>query len=310
LRRRIARRIGQVADTRVAISGSGKLGRQVASAVAAAPGITPVAFVKRTIGPMADIRVAISGSGKMGRQVASAVTAEPGMAPVAFIDALASTGKIDHLPVFTDPEVCFDEKTPDVVIDFTNAAWTPGLAEAALSRKVRLVIGTTGLTTEFMTWLEKETKKRKVGAVVAANFAIGAVLMMHFARQAARFFDNAEIIELHHDQKVDAPSGTAKATAELMRAARENDFTHPPTEKETVPGSRGAELGGIAIHSVRLPGLVAHQEVIFGGLGQTLVIRHDTTGRDSFMPGVIAATREVMNLDHLVVGLDKLFGLA
>jgi len=141
---------------------------------------------------------------------------------------------------------------------------------------------------------------------IAANFAIGAVLMMHFAAQAARFFDNAEIIELHHDQKVDAPSGTAKTTAELMRAARKDPFVHPLTEKETVPGTRGGELGGIAIHSVRLPGLVAHQEVIFGGLGQTLTIRHDSTGRDSFMPGVIAATRAVMGIDHLVVGLDEL----
>jgi 4-hydroxy-tetrahydrodipicolinate reductase len=133
--------------------------------------------------------------------------------------------------------------------------------------------------------------------------------MMHFARQAARFFDNAEIIELHHDQKVDAPSGTAKTTAELMRAARKGPFVHPSTEKETIPGTRGGELGGIAIHSVRLPGLVAHQEVIFGGLGQTLTIRHDSTGRDSFMPGVVAAARAVMGLDHLVVGLDALLGL-
>jgi 4-hydroxy-tetrahydrodipicolinate reductase len=160
-----------------------------------------------------------------------------------------------------------------------------------------------------MTWLEHEAAERKLGVVVAANFAVGAVLMMHFARQAARFFENAEIIELHHDQKVDAPSGTAKATAELMRAAREKPFVYPPTEKETIPGARGAEYGGIAIHSVRLPGLVAHQEVIFGGLGQTLTIRHDTTGRDSFMPGVIVAARAVMDLDHLVTGLDALFGL-
>ena len=245
----------------------------------------------------------------MGRQVAEAVGAAEGMHAVAFLDAMATSGKIDHLPVFTDPGACFLEKDPDVVIDFTNAAWTPGLAEAALARNVRMVIGTTGLSGEFMTWLEKEAAARKIGVVVAANFAIGAVLMMHFAQQAARFFDNAEIIELHHDQKVDSPSGTAKTTAELMRAARENSFTHPVSERETLPGARGAESGGIAIHSVRLPGLVAHQEVIFGGLGQTLTIRHDTTGRDSFMPGVILATREVIGLHKLVVGLDALFGL-
>ena len=262
-----------------------------------------------TIPPMADIRVVVSGSGKMGRQVAETLKAEPGLTPVAFLDGLATVGKIDHLPVFSDAVACFAEKTPDVVIDFTNAAWTPGVAEAALASGVRMVIGTTGLSAEFMSWVEAEAKKSKMGVVVAANFAIGAVLMMHFARQAARFFDHAEIIELHHDQKVDAPSGTAKTTAELMRAAREEAFTHPATENETIPGARGAEFGGIAIHSVRLPGLVAHQEVLFGGLGQTLSIRHDTTGRESFMPGVMMAAKAVMDLDHLVVGLDELFGL-
>ncbi|MBI5948505.1 MAG: 4-hydroxy-tetrahydrodipicolinate reductase [Chloroflexi bacterium] len=259
---------------------------------------------------MTEIRVVVSGSGKMGRQVGEAVAAAEGMTPVAYVDGLAAPGTFAGLPLYRDAGQCFAETKADAVIDFTNAAWTPVLAKAALAAGVRPVIGTTGLPAEFMRWLESESRGRKVGAVVAANFAIGAVLMMHFARQAARFFDNAEIIELHHDQKVDAPSGTAKTTAELMRAERKAPFIHPPTEKETIPGTRGGELGGIAIHSVRLPGLVAHQEVIFGGIGQTLTIRHDSTGRDSFMPGVIAATRAVMGLDHLVVGLDALFGLA
>jgi 4-hydroxy-tetrahydrodipicolinate reductase len=258
---------------------------------------------------MTDIRIAVSGAGRMGRQVAAAVLAEPGMTPVAYVDGLASPGAIDGLPLFNDAGACFDDLKPDVVIDFTNADWTPRLAEAALQRGVRLVIGTTGLTAEFMAWLEREAADRRTGAVVAANFAIGAVLMMAFARQASRFFDFAEIIELHHDQKVDSPSGTAKTTAEGMLAARGRPFTHPESEIEPLPGARGAELGGIAIHSVRLQGLVAHQEVLFGGLGQTLSIRHDTTGRDSFMPGVLAATREVMKLEKLVVGLDELFGL-
>jgi 4-hydroxy-tetrahydrodipicolinate reductase len=171
------------------------------------------------------------------------------------------------------------------------------------------VIGTTGLSDDFMAWLEQESHARRVGVVVAANFAIGAVLMMHFAKQAARFFESAEIIELHHDQKVDSPSGTAITTARLMREARETSFAHRDSDREPLPGARGAEDGGIAIHSVRLPGLVAHQEVLFGGLGQTLSIRHDTTGRDSFMPGVLMATKAVMELDHLVVGLEGLFGL-
>jgi 4-hydroxy-tetrahydrodipicolinate reductase len=259
---------------------------------------------------MDELRVLISGSGKMGRQLAEALAGAERMAAVAFVDALATASPIGGLPVFTAAGRALDETKPDVVVDFTNAAWTPVLAREALPRGARLVVGTTGLAPAFVDWLRDEASARQLGVVVAPNFAIGAVLMMHFARQAARFFDNAEIIELHHDQKVDAPSGTARTTAEMMRAARGREFTFPKTEKETVPGARGAELGGIAIHSVRLPGLVAHQEVIFGGLGQTLTIRHDSTGRDSFMPGVLAAVREVLRLDRLVLGLDELFGLS
>lgn len=245
----------------------------------------------------------------MGREVAAAVLAADGMTPVAYVDGLAEPGALEGIPLYNDATTCFDAVPADVVIDFTNAAWTPKVAEAALAHGVRPVIGTTGLPADFIEWLRKEAAGRKIGAVVAANFAISAVLLMHFARQAARFFDSAEIIELHHDKKVDSPSGTAKTTAEGMLAARGKPFSHTESEMETVIGARGAELGGIAIHSVRLQGLVAHQEVIFGGLGQTLTIRQDSMGRDSFMPGVIAATREVMNVDHLVVGLDALFGL-
>ncbi|MEX0782995.1 MAG: 4-hydroxy-tetrahydrodipicolinate reductase [Dehalococcoidia bacterium] len=259
---------------------------------------------------MDQIRVLASGSGKMGRQVGAAVHAQADMELLGFVDAFASADHCEGLPCLRDPELAVREFHPDVIIDFTNAAWTPPLAQAAIPAGVRLVVGTTGLSNDFLTWLGAQCATRKVGAVVAPNFAIGAVLMMHFARQAARFFDNAEIIELHHDQKVDAPSGTAKTTAELMAAARKDPFVYPETEKETIPGSRGARFENLAIHSVRLPGLVAHQEVIFGGLGQTLTIRHDTTGRDSFMPGVLAATRAVVGLDHLVVGLDAMLGLA
>lgn len=246
----------------------------------------------------------------MGRQVAAAVLAEPGMTPVGYVDGLTETGVLEGLPLFNDARAACDELKPDLAIDFTNAAWTPNLADACLAGGVRMVIGTTGLDAEFSSWLEREAAARKVGVVMAANFAIGAVLMMHFAKQAAPFFEYAEIIELHHEMKVDSPSGTAKTTAELMRAARDRDFKHSDSEKEPLPGARGAAFGGVSLHSVRLPGLVAHQEIIFGGLGQTLTIRHDTSGRDSFMPGVVMAAREVMKLETLVVGLDALFGLA
>lgn len=245
----------------------------------------------------------------MGKQLAETIAATEGLEVAGFIDGLATPGTFAGLPLHNDAAAFFAANPSDVVIDFSNAAWTPTLAEAALAAGCRPVIGTTGLSAGFMAWLERECETRKRGAVVAANFAIGAVLMMHFARQAARFFDSAEIIELHHDGKVDSPSGTARVTADLMRAVRPAPFLHRESEIETLPGARGAETGGIAIHSVRLPGFVAHQEVIFGGLGQTLTIRHDSTGRDSFMPGVIAATRAVMETDHLVVGLDTLFGL-
>lgn len=257
-----------------------------------------------------ELSVVISGTGRMGREVAAAVLAEPGMTPVAYIDGLAERGALDGIPIFREAGVGLDEAKPHVVVDFTNAAWTPVIAKAALERGIPMVIGTTGLSAEFMAWLEAEARGRGVGVVVAANFAISAVLMMHFAKQAARFFDYAEVIELHHEGKVDSPSGTAKATAEGMLAARGRPFEHRRPETETVPGARGAEIGGVAIHAVRLPGLVAHQEVLFGGPGQLLTIRQDSTGRNSFMPGVLLAIREVLERKELVVGLEQLLGLA
>jgi len=257
-----------------------------------------------------ELRVAISGSGKMGRQVAAAVMAEPGMFPTGYVDALQGSDTIEGLTVYRDAATGLDAMKPDVVVDFTNADWTPALADAAVARGIRLVIGTTGLSASFVDGLAVRCAEGKLGSLLASNFALSAVLMMEFAKQAARLFDHAEIIELHHNQKVDAPSGTAKTTAEMMLAARGRDFEHADTERFTVEGARGGALGGIAIHPVRLPGLVAHQEVIFGSLGQTLTIRQDSTGRDSYMPGVLLAVRKVMELDRLVVGLDGILGLS
>ena len=260
---------------------------------------------------MADeLRVAISGTGKMGRQVAAAVMAEADMFPTGYLDALQTAHTVEGLTVYRDAAAGLDAMKPDVVVDFTNADWTPGLVDAAIGRDVRMVIGTTGLSAGFVESVAARCADRKLGGLLASNFALSAVLMMEFAKQAARLFDHAEIIELHHNQKVDAPSGTAKTTAEIMLAARGRDFDHADTERFTVEGARGGNLGGVAIHSVRLPGLVAHQEVIFGSLGQTLTIRQDSTGRDSYMPGVLLAVRKVMELDHLVVGLDGVLGLS
>jgi 4-hydroxy-tetrahydrodipicolinate reductase len=260
---------------------------------------------------MAPIRVVVSGSGRMGREVLAALAQDPETAGVGVIEKFAQEALLSlpdgiALPMSADPGSLLARLRPDVVVDFTNAEWTPQLVDAALANGVRLVIGTTGLDAGFREDLRARCEQRKLGALVASNFAIGAVLMMQFARTAARFFDSAEIIELHHDQKVDAPSGTAKTTAEMMLEARNRPFDHNDPEKQVVPHTRGGNLGGVAIHSVRLPGLVAHQEVILGGTGQTLTLRHDSTGRESFMPGVLLAVKAVMELDHMVDGLEAL----
>ncbi|MBM4416431.1 MAG: 4-hydroxy-tetrahydrodipicolinate reductase [Chloroflexi bacterium] len=258
------------------------------------------------------IRVVVSGYGQMGRMVVAAVEAADDMEVVGVIEPLhdgrPATGGTVY-GVHADPATLFAAVHPDVVVDFTNAAWTPRLVEAALAAHVRPVIGTSGVPAATLDALRAGCAERRLGGVVAANFALGAVVLMHLAQVAARYFDAAEVIELHHDRKVDSPSGTALATARLMRAARGADFTHRESELEHVPGARGAVEGGVGLHSVRLPGFVASQEVILGGLGQRLTLRHDSMGRDSFMPGALLAVREVMTRETLVEGLDALIGL-
>ncbi|MSQ35968.1 MAG: 4-hydroxy-tetrahydrodipicolinate reductase [Dehalococcoidia bacterium] len=259
------------------------------------------------------IRVVVSGYGQMGRTVVAAVEAQDDMEVVGVLEPLQgggapATGGAVY-GIHADPATLFATVHPDVVVDFTNAAWTPRLAEAALAAGVRPVIGTSGVPITAVDALRVGCAERRLGGVVAANFALGAVVLMHLAQIAARYFDAAEVIELHHDRKVDSPSGTALATARLMRAVRGADFAHQTSELEHVPGARGAVEGGVGLHSVRLPGFVASQEVIFGGLGQTLTLRHDSTGRESFMPGVLLAVREVMQREALVEGLDALIGL-
>ena len=261
------------------------------------------------------IRVLVSGSGKMGREVLAAVCREEGLEPAGVVDLYADGDLISlpdgalSTPFGSDPAAIIEQTRPDVAVDFTNAEWTPRLAEAALAAGVRLVIGTSGLGDDFVRHLAQECEKRQLGAVVASNFALGAILMQHMAKTAARFYHSAEIIELHHDQKVDAPSGTAIATAKGMADARGKPFERAETHRENLPGTRGGDVKGVTIHSVRLPGLVAHQEVIFGSPGEILTIRHDTLGRESFMPGVLLAVRYVMEHPGLVVGLDQLIGL-
>jgi 4-hydroxy-tetrahydrodipicolinate reductase len=197
----------------------------------------------------------------------------------------------------------------DVLVDFTTGKAAPELLLAAVGHGLHVVSGTSGLPGAALDDLDAALKTAGKGGVWAANFAIGGALMMHFARVAARFMDAAEVIELHHDKKVDAPSGTAVQTARDIRAARGSDLPDPRVERWTIEGARGAVDGGVRIHSVRLPGFNAHQEVLFGSLGQILSIRHDALGRDAYLPGVALAVREVQKHVGLVRGLDTLMGL-
>ncbi|SQC69780.1 Dihydrodipicolinate reductase [Listeria fleischmannii subsp. fleischmannii] len=170
----------------------------------------------------------------------------------------------------------------------------------------RAVVGTTGFTSEQIKELQTLSSEKKVGSLIAPNFAVGAVLMMQFAEKAAEYFPNVEIIELHHDKKLDAPSGTAVKTAEMMAKTREKIKQGANGEVESIQGARGADYEGMRIHSVRLPGLVAHQEVIFGDVGQGLTIRHDSYDRISFMSGVALAIRKTAEYDTLIYGLENI----
>jgi 4-hydroxy-tetrahydrodipicolinate reductase len=197
----------------------------------------------------------------------------------------------------------------DVVVDFTNAEASIAAARIAAREKVNLVIGTTGLSGENLAEIDRLCQANGIGAVVAPNFSLGAVLLMHLAKIAARFFDYAEIIEMHHEKKVDAPSGTALATAKAMSQARGKPFLYQKTEKEVLSSTRGGQIDGIAIHSLRLPGFMAGHEVIFSGVGQTLSLRHEAISRESYMPGVILAIKEVTKRKGLIYGLDALLEL-
>jgi 4-hydroxy-tetrahydrodipicolinate reductase len=261
------------------------------------------------------IRVAVSGTGHMGREVLAAVYRAPDLEPVGVVEKFSREDYASLpdgagiVPMASDPAALFARCQPEVVIDFTNAEWTPVVAKAAVNIGARMVIGTTALSQSFIDALAADCQTRGLGCIIAPNFALGAVLMMHLARVAARYYDYAEIMEMHQEKKVDAPSGTSFATAREIVEARGRPFEHNTPDRETLPGARGASYEGVAIHSVRLPGMVAHQEVVFGGVGETLKIRHDSTGRESFVPGVLLATREVMKRRELVIGLDKLLGL-
>ena len=239
------------------------------------------------------IRVGVLGAGgRMGLEVCKAVDAADDLALVARVD------QGDDLTTAAGAQVLVDFTTPDVVMD--NVRW-------AVEQGISLVVGTTGFTAERLDqvrgWL---AAKPEVGVLIAPNFGLGAVLMMQFATRAARYFDSVEVIEQHHPRKLDAPSGTATHTAKLIAQARAEAGLGPMPDatKEEVPGARGADIDGVRVHAVRAAGLVAHQEVLFGTLGETLTIRHDSLDRVSFMPGVLLGVRNVRRRPGLTVGLD------
>src|SRR6476661_1684263 len=243
------------------------------------------------------IRVAVLGAkGRMGSEVVRAVTADDGMEVVAEYDEGDT----------------IDLSGADVAVDFTHPDAVMDNLRACIDAGVHAVVGTTGFDDarleQLRSWLGPSPS---VGVLVAPNFGVAAVLMMQFAAQAARFFDSVEIVELHHPRKADAPSGTARRTAELIHEARAGMKAMPDATKDSasLAGARGADVGGVRVHAVRLDGLVAHQEVLLGGHGETLTIRHDSYDRASFMPGVLLAVRAVASRPGLTVGIEPLLGL-
>jgi 4-hydroxy-tetrahydrodipicolinate reductase len=260
---------------------------------------------------MNPIRVVIHGaSGRVGQVLISTLQSAPEVKLVGAVDVRVAAPVItlndgSLIPFEADLEKLLKVVRPDVMVDFTIAKASLPAIRIASALGVNLVIGTTGFNAENLAEMEQLAKTHQTGIFIASNFALGAVLMMHFAQLAAKYMDYAEIIELHHEKKLDAPSGTAITTAKMMAAARGQPFSQAVDEGINYP-SRGEKHSGVIVHSVRLPGLMAHQEVLLGGLGQTLSIRHDTIGRECYTPGVLLAIQAVVKQKGLVQGLDKL----
>ncbi|RIJ98028.1 MAG: 4-hydroxy-tetrahydrodipicolinate reductase [Armatimonadetes bacterium] len=261
------------------------------------------------------IRLALAGAaGKMGAEVVAAVQHERDIELVLVADRSHGGESLRKVLGTQFPDLKIDERLgaaldrekPDVLVDFTHPAAAPEHALSALTRGIAVVIGTSGVSSDDLKEIAIAADRSGKAALVVPNFAIGAVLMMRFCELAARWMPNCEIVEMHHDAKADAPSGTAHLTAERIGRARSTPPKPIRTEVFRVEGVRGGAHEGVPIHSVRLPGLVAHQQVIFGARGETLILRHDSLDRSSFMEGVRLAIRRVGEMKGLVVGLDSL----
>ncbi|MGI9125097.1 MAG: 4-hydroxy-tetrahydrodipicolinate reductase [Mycobacterium sp.] len=244
------------------------------------------------------MRVGVLGAkGKVGMTMCAAVREAKDLTLSAEVDA-------------GDPLAMFTDSGTEVVIDFTHPDVVMDNLKFLIANGIHAVVGTTGFTEERLdqvrAWL---AAKPETGVLIAPNFAIGAVLSMYFAQKAAPYFESAEVIELHHPQKADAPSGTATRTAKLIAQARKGMSPNPDATSTGLPGARGADVDGIPVHSVRVTGLVAHQEVLFGTMGETLTIRHDSLDRTSFVPGVLLAVRQMPQRPGLTIGLEALLDL-
>ena len=264
---------------------------------------------------MSKIKVMVCGAaGSMGKFVVKTIMGKENMQLVGAVDiplfkgkdtGELATGKVNDILINDDVKKVLKTEKPDVMVDFTNGSAAPENLLASLEAGCACVVGTTGISTENMEKIISKQKETGTPMLIAPNFSLGAVLMMKFSKEAAKYFEWAEIIELHHENKKDAPSGTALRTAELMGEEREA-FKAPADETEKIPGVRGGLKDGIRIHSVRLQGLLAHQEVSLGALGEVLRIRHDSISRECFMSGVMLAVEKVRSLDGIVIGLENI----
>jgi 4-hydroxy-tetrahydrodipicolinate reductase len=265
---------------------------------------------------MKPITVVVHGAlGKVGRELTTAISKDPDLTLIGSVDIKAKQDYIEladtseKVPLYAGLNSLLEKECPDVLVDFSISEAAMDAIRVASKHGIDLVIGTTGFTEDEFKEMEQLAKDNNVGIVVAPNFALGAIVLMYLARVAAKYFDYAEIIELHHEQKVDAPSGTALATAQGMLQSRNRPFIYPATSKEKLSGSRGGQIEGIAIHSTRMPGFVASQEVLFGGQGQRLSIRHDAINRECYVPGVLLAVKEIMKYKGGIADLTDLLHL-
>ena len=262
---------------------------------------------------MPTIGVVVHGAtGKMGTETVAAIGGQDDLTLVG-ATCLHDRGPVlnlpagDQVPLSVNLEEQMQQTQPDVLVDFTNATAGMEAASVAAAHSVNLVMGSSGLNDDHLKQLDALANDKNIGIIVAPNFALGAVVLKRLVEQAAPFFEYVDIVETHHEAKIDSPSGFAMSLAKSIGDKKQ--FTRNYPEKENLPNTRGGEYNGVTVHSIRMPGRSAHHEVIFGAPGQTVSLRHDTLGRDCYMPGVLRCIREVVKRPGLVVGLENILGL-